>query len=132
MRRMERAVTLLPQPDSPTIPSVRPANRSKDVPSTARTTPSSAKKCVCRSRTERIGSAIGIGRIAQSVAEEVERQDDDDHRNGGDKKPGGEAKGLQVLRVLEHYAPGDRWWAQAKAEEGERGFTDDHRGKCQA
>ena len=44
MRRMERAVTLLPQPDSPTMPSVCPGNRSNEVPSTARTVPSSATK----------------------------------------------------------------------------------------
>src|SRR2546427_11639839 len=54
MRRMsERAVTVLPQPDSPTSPSVSPAASSKDTPSTARTTPSRLKNCVCRSLTAR-------------------------------------------------------------------------------
>ena len=33
---IESAVTLLPQPDSPTIPSVSPGNTSNDTPSTAR------------------------------------------------------------------------------------------------
>ena len=41
IRRIERAVTLLPQPLSPTMPSVRPGSRSKETPSTARTMPSS-------------------------------------------------------------------------------------------
>jgi hypothetical protein len=35
-RMIEKAVTLLPQPDSPTIPSVRPLRTSKLTPSTAR------------------------------------------------------------------------------------------------
>ena len=33
--------TLLPEPDSPTIPSVSPRSTSKETPSTALTTPSS-------------------------------------------------------------------------------------------
>ena len=41
IRRMDRAVTLLPQPLSPTIPRARPAWTSKVAPSTASTTPSS-------------------------------------------------------------------------------------------
>ena len=55
---IESAVTDFPQPDSPTIPSVRPTSTSKVMPSTARTTPSRVKKCVWRSRTLRTGSAI--------------------------------------------------------------------------
>ena len=42
-RRMERAVTLLPQPDSPTMPSVSPSCTLKSTPSTAGETPSSEK-----------------------------------------------------------------------------------------
>ena len=82
MRRIERAVTLLPQPDSPTMPSVRPGCRSKLAPSTARTTPSSWPEVGLAGRAPtRIGSAIGVGRVAQAVAEEVEGEDDDDHRH---------------------------------------------------
>jgi hypothetical protein len=44
MRRIERAVTLLPQPDSPTTPRVCPGRMANDAPSTALTTPSSWKK----------------------------------------------------------------------------------------
>ena len=43
-RSTDSAVTLLPQPDSPTMPSVAPAGRSKLTPSTAGTTPSSVWK----------------------------------------------------------------------------------------
>jgi len=39
-RRIDCAVTLLPQPDSPTTASVSPGAMEKDTPSTARTTPS--------------------------------------------------------------------------------------------
>ena len=40
-RISDRAATVLPDPDSPTIPSVSPAATEKLTPSTARTTPSS-------------------------------------------------------------------------------------------
>src|SRR3954471_8618655 len=48
---MLSAVTLLPQPDSPTMPRVRPRSRLKSTPSTARTSPSSESKTVVRPRT---------------------------------------------------------------------------------
>jgi hypothetical protein len=44
-----RQVTLLPQPDSPTMPSVFPFSTPKLTPSTALTTPSSVRKLVRRS-----------------------------------------------------------------------------------
>ena len=53
-RRIESAVTDLPQPDSPTMPSVSPRARSNDTPSTARTTPSRVLNWVWRSRTSRM------------------------------------------------------------------------------
>src|SRR6266480_2706573 len=46
-------VTDLPDPDSPTMPSVWPRSTSKVSPSTALTTPSPVGKCTRRSRTER-------------------------------------------------------------------------------
>src|SRR6185503_6140801 len=49
MRPMiESAVTLLPQPDSPTMPRVRPRSSLRSTPSTARTSPRSEAKCVRR------------------------------------------------------------------------------------
>ncbi len=39
-----RLVTLFPEPDSPTTPSVCPLSTENDTPSTARTTPSSVLK----------------------------------------------------------------------------------------
>src|SRR6185503_18815950 len=50
---MLSAVTLLPQPDSPTIPSVRPRSSLKSTPSTARTSPASVSKTVRSPLTSR-------------------------------------------------------------------------------
>ncbi len=51
--RIVRLVTDLPDPDSPTMPSVLPFSRSKVSPSTALTMPSSVEKWTFRSLTER-------------------------------------------------------------------------------
>src|SRR5258708_3606771 len=50
-RRMEFAVTDLPQPLSPTIATVSPRSTAKDTPSTARLTPSGVRKWVWRFST---------------------------------------------------------------------------------
>src|SRR5213592_9484 len=57
-RMMLRAVTLLPEPDSPTMPSVSPRLMWKSIPSTARTTPSSVKKYVFSPLTSSSRSAM--------------------------------------------------------------------------
>src|SRR5918998_409729 len=54
---MESEVTLLPLPDSPTIPNVSPGSRENDTPSTALTTPSWVLKCVLRLLTSSIATA---------------------------------------------------------------------------
>ena len=43
---IDKAVTLLPQPDSPTMAKVRPASMAKLTPLTAANSPSSVVKCV--------------------------------------------------------------------------------------
>jgi hypothetical protein len=48
---IERDSTVLPEPDSPTTPSVRPRASENDTPSTARTAPAGTAKCVLRSST---------------------------------------------------------------------------------
>jgi hypothetical protein len=48
-RKMERAVTLFPLPDSPTNPRVLLQGMDNETPSTARTTPAPVKKKVRRS-----------------------------------------------------------------------------------
>src|SRR5262245_63255399 len=78
--KIDRAVTLLPHPLSPTIPSVAPGFISKSTPSTAFTVPSSCAKYVCRFLNDSSGSAaIGIRGIAQAIAHAGEGHDGDDH-----------------------------------------------------
>src|SRR5262245_42485407 len=113
MRRIDRAVTLLPHPLSPTIPSVAPCAMSKLTPSTAFTVPSSCAKYVLRLRTDsRVLSAIGVGSVAESIAQEVEGHDRDDHGHGGQHEPRRDRHGLHVLRLLQQHAPADGRRAQ--------------------
>src|SRR4051794_39887897 len=89
-RRMELAVTDLPQPLSPTIASVSPSTTVNDTPSTARFTPSGVRKWVCRFSTsrsamsQRLGEA-GIERVAHTVAEQVHCQHGDRQEHRGEK-----------------------------------------------
>src|SRR5438874_576783 len=96
-RMSDSAVTDLPQPDSPTRPSVSPASRLKVTPSTARTTPSRVKNCVLRSWTSSSGMRRDhspptmrdsllrldlelhprVEGVPQAVTEEREREHDD-------------------------------------------------------
>ena len=104
-RRIDSAVMLLPQPDSPTTPSVSPSSIEKLTPSTALTTPSWVKKWVAQaldleqaaasasaaararpSRTAVVTSTrplAGIEGVAQAVAEEAGGEDDEDDGDDG-------------------------------------------------
>src|SRR5579859_4808212 len=78
-------LTLLPEPDSPTIPSVSPGNTSYVIPSTAWTTPSSVLNSTARSRIARSGSGtdpplLRVERVSQPVSDEVDAKRDDDDR----------------------------------------------------
>jgi len=53
-------VTLFPEPDSPTMPSVSPGASEMDTPLTALTTPSSVRNETLRSRTSSSGSAVAF------------------------------------------------------------------------
>ena len=55
---IDRAVTVLPHPDSPTRPSTSPLPISKLTPSTARRTPRAVANSVFSPRTARIGSTL--------------------------------------------------------------------------
>src|SRR6266545_3009146 len=150
MRRMDCAVTVLPQPDSPTTPSVRPRASEYVKPSTARTVPSSSTKWTRRSRTssktsslDRVWSGAGeamttlpaavwIGRVAQSVAQEIEGHDGHDQWQRGQHQPRRQRDGLDVLRILEQHAPRDGRLAQAEAQERQCRLTQNGRrdGQC--
>src|SRR5216683_8231193 len=151
-RMSESAVTLLPQPDSPTIARVSPGASEKLMRSTALTTPRRVKKNVCRSSTASKASdaadgaagfascslavtVMGSGRpsvaqarieqIAQRIAEQVgaeHHEADGDARE--DHQPG---RGAHVFgrRFREHAPPGRMRLGDAEAEERERGFGQD-------
>src|SRR6202035_3014269 len=121
-RMIDFAVTLLPEPDSPTMPSVSPGRNEKLTPSTARTTPVSVKNHVCRFSTWRLGSAASRMRIkpvADAVTDEVEA----DH-HGEDGKPG-ECRDPPLVHQLaslgDHGAPLGRRRHDAQAEKGKAG-----------
>src|SRR6185312_7950591 len=59
-RMIDSAVTLLPQPDSPTSPTVSPSAMSKLTPLTARTSPSLVKNEVRRSLTRNSGAPFRL------------------------------------------------------------------------
>ncbi len=56
-RRSDRAVVVLPHPDSPAIPRASPSSRRNETPSTAFTTPDSRVKYVRRSSTTSSGAS---------------------------------------------------------------------------
>src|SRR6266550_9380413 len=70
---MVRHVTLFPEPDSPTMPSVCPLSTVNETPSTARTTPSSVLKYVFRSLTSR--RAMGLTEPNTWIDDRVEQVD---------------------------------------------------------
>ena len=60
----ERASTVLPEPDSPTTPRVRPWRSVSEAPSTARRVPRSVRNEVHRSSTTRRGAPPSVGSAA--------------------------------------------------------------------
>src|SRR5215212_7668557 len=80
-----RHVTLLPEPDSPTMPSVLPFSTSKLTPSTALTMPSSVRKCVRRSFTSRRATSSHLGESDSRVYHGVEEVDDEVENDDRDR-----------------------------------------------
>ena len=82
---MEKAVTDLPEPDSPTNPMISPRPTVKLTPATALATPALVKKWVSRFSTARVGGSAmatlplqpGVQHVAQLVADEVDGNDGD-------------------------------------------------------
>src|SRR6478609_9413766 len=134
-RMMASEVTDLPQPDSPTRPTVWPGATWKLTPSTAfiAATPRRLKVTV-RSVTESSASisasppALGVDGLAQGLTEQGETQrDDDDGDRRPERQPG---VGVDdVLRLAEHLSPfGLGHVLRSQPEEGQRGRVDDRRG----
>jgi len=87
-RRMtESAVTLLPQPDSPTTASVSPRSTWSDMRSTARTSPLRPRKAVDRVSTSSSATSARperrVEHVAQPVADHVDREDGERQRDEG-------------------------------------------------
>src|SRR5919109_5496003 len=87
--RIASEVTLLPQPDSPTIPNVSPGAMSNEMPLTACTVPRRVQKRTWRSSTERSASLatraqLRIQRLAEPVTDQVEAEHREHDRDAGD------------------------------------------------
>src|SRR5436853_2984794 len=127
---MASEVTLFPQPDSPTIPSVSPGAMSKEIPLTACTVPRRVQKRTYKSSTERsavlsTGSELGIERLAQAVPDQVEPEHGHDDRDPGND--GEERSDVEVaVHVGEHRPPlRGRRVLRTEAEKPEAGDVDD-------
>src|SRR3990170_1657398 len=142
-RITDRAVMLLPQPDSPTTPTVLPSPISYETPSTALTVPSWVKKWVRRSWISRRGRSdlwtvmpllphplARVEGIPQAVAHETRREDDEDQREPGVEDQDG-LPVEELLGVGEHVAQACLRWRDSEAEERERGFHDHGVGDAQ-
>src|SRR6266511_3644016 len=126
-------VTLLPQPDSPTMPSVSPRAMSNEMPLTAYTVPRRVENSTRRSSTLRSDSLaatkLRVERLAQAVADEVEPEDrDDDGDTRNDRKV---HRSLEVsLDVRQHRSPLRRSGILGpEAEEADPGDVDDRGGE---
>src|SRR5690349_6575392 len=134
-RRIDSAVTVLPEPDSPTMPSTRPADSVKDSPSTAFSTRPALAKWVRSSSTARRASLtvpparsaprLGVERLAQPVADEVEGEGDEDDDQAGED---GDVRRLAQHHpsVAHHDAPVGRRRLHPEAEEAQARADDDH------
>src|ERR1700722_16241519 len=110
---IDSAVIVLPQPDSPTMPSVSPSSTCSDTPSTACTMPflswiSVRRSSICKSATLSPLPALqpGLERVPERVADEVERnaRQHDQHARRVDQPP--VVAALHELQtVREHGAP---------------------------
>src|SRR5690348_16509905 len=99
-RRTDIIVTLLPEPDSPTIPSTSPCARLKETPSTALTTPSSVRNWTLRSLTSSSGSAISASLRRANPRVET-RVEDVDGRVGDRNEEGAVDHGRHDHRQVE-------------------------------
>src|ERR1700730_10526856 len=138
-RTIERAVTDLPEPDSPTRPRVRPRSSVNDTPSTARVSVSPCRKSTLRSRTSRRGASAtktilqgetrvptrrthgtthlekrlpGVEGVAHGFADEnQQRKHDRDDQKAGEAEP---RRGQVRLSLQQEFAERRRPRRQAK------------------
>src|SRR5436190_8957126 len=122
-------VTLFPQPDSPTSPSVSPGSIEKETPLTAWTGPRDVRKRTCRSSTASSASAtvpqLRVERLAQAVADQVEAEHRDHDRDSREDRE--ERRTLEIAVDLGQHRPPLRRARvlRAEPEEAETGDVDD-------
>src|SRR5207247_10101088 len=131
-RMIESAVIDLPEPDSPTMPSVSPASTVSDTWSTARISPCFNAMCVCtfsssrRWVTRTSGPEPWIQRVAQGVAEQVEAVHRD--RDRGPRHDGQPGVVRQECGTrADHLAPIRRRELGAEAKERKCGLGEDRK-----
>src|ERR1700745_3102517 len=129
-------VTLLPDPDSPTIPSTSPFSSVMSTPSTARTIPPCDGNATDRFSISRSGIRspfnsdhalsleLGIERVTQSVAEKVEGQHgyEDRQARKRDDPPSPQHK---FARIRQHGPPFGQGRLRTETEKAERGRVQD-------
>src|SRR4029450_9809711 len=115
-------VTLLPDPDSPTMPSTSPSLSERLTPSTACITAACEGNSTCRSsissRAIALSLELGIERVAQPVAQQVECEhgDQDHDSRKSDDPPGAQH---EFAGVGQHRAPFGRRWLRAQPEKAQ-------------
>src|SRR5215212_3690350 len=116
-RRVESAVTVFPEADSPTSASFSPASRENDTRSTTRRAPKSMLRSLTSSRL--IEHLARVERVAQRVADQdEEQQGDHQHGERGERNP----PGIEVvLALVEQLAQARRAGRHAQAEKVEAG-----------
>src|SRR5690242_3949586 len=84
MPSIVRASVVLPEPDSPTSPMMRPRAMVRLTPSSTRAAPPSVAKPTLRSRISTSGLAVmrapepGIEYVAQAISQQIEPHHDDE------------------------------------------------------
>src|SRR5579859_6936185 len=137
-------IWLLPEPDSPTMPTTSPALRAKLTPLTAATLPLSVRNSTLRSLTSRIvplgripaagrsaifvvaiSAVLRIESVAQPVGDEIEAE----QGRGQEQAWDDQLPGRRVHRLgaaVDQRAPARLRLLDAEAEVGEEGFAEDH------
>ena len=69
---------------------------------------------------------VGVGGVAEAVAEQVEGQHRHDHEDRRDQHPRVQGHRLDVLRLVQQHPPAHHRRAQPQAQEAERRLAQDH------
>src|SRR5690606_38129978 len=132
---MHERVRDFPAADSPATPSISPLSMCNEILSSAVSTPRRVWNSTRRSRTSRrvldsdISVQAWIQGVAQPVAQQVHRQDEQHERHSG-KYGDPPFTGKQKI-VSDTDQRAQRWRRRrdTDTQEGERGFSDDGRGQ---